>query len=53
MFGFGVWELLLVFGIFLLLFGARKLPDLASVLGGAVHNFRKSLKEGVEEAKTI
>ena len=52
MFGLGVPELLVILFIILLLFGARKLPDLASGLGGAVNAFRKSLK-GEEDTKTI
>lgn len=53
MFGLGIWELVLIFGIVLLLFGARRLPDIASGLGGAVNNFRKAMKEGQDDGKTI
>ena len=49
MFGLGAPELMLIFAILFLLFGARKLPDLASGLGGAVHNFKKALKAGADE----
>lgn len=52
MFGLGMWELVLIFGIVLLLFGARRLPDIASGLGGAVNNFRKAMKES-DTSKTI
>jgi len=41
---FGVWEALLVFGILLLLFGAKKLPDLARGLGSGIRNFKGELQ---------
>ena len=54
MFGMGAPELLLVFAIVFLLFGAKKLPDLASGLGGAVHNFKKAMRGAAdEEAKAL
>jgi sec-independent protein translocase protein TatA len=40
---FGMGELLVVLAIFVLLFGARKLPDLADGMGKAIRNFKKSL----------
>lgn len=51
MFGLGIWELVLIFGIVLMLFGARRLPDIAAGLGGAVGAFKKSLREGNEAAR--
>jgi len=41
-FGFG--EMLLVFGIVMLLFGAKKLPMLARGLGEGIRNFKGELK---------
>ena len=41
---FGVWEALLVFGILMLLFGAKKLPDLARGLGSGIRNFKGELE---------
>jgi len=40
----GVPELLVIFLIILVIFGARKLPQLGSGLGEGIRNFRKSLK---------
>ena len=42
-------ELLVLLGVLLLLFGARKLPDLARSLGSSAKEFRKGLDEGIEE----
>lgn len=41
---FGFTELLLVFGILVLLFGAKKLPELARGLGAGIRNFKGELK---------
>ncbi|HEY4223205.1 MAG TPA: twin-arginine translocase TatA/TatE family subunit [Myxococcota bacterium] len=49
----GLPELLVILFIILLLFGARKLPDLASGLGGAVNSFRKAMKGDDDQPKTI
>ncbi|HYJ24476.1 MAG TPA: twin-arginine translocase TatA/TatE family subunit, partial [Acidimicrobiia bacterium] len=42
-------ELLIVLLIVLLIFGARKLPDLARSLGASAKEFRKGVSEGSEE----
>lgn len=41
-FGFG--EMLLLFGVLMLLFGAKKLPGLARGLGQGIRNFKGELK---------
>jgi sec-independent protein translocase protein TatA len=43
------WEFLLVIAVIALLFGAKKLPDLARSLGSAKNEFDKGLKEGHTE----
>ncbi len=43
------WELLLIFFVILLLFGGKRLPELARGLGKSVREFRKATTE-VEES---
>ncbi|WP_457748899.1 Sec-independent protein translocase subunit TatA/TatB [Sulfurimonas sp.] len=38
-------ELLIIFGIIVLLFGAKKIPDLAKGLGKGIKNFKQEMKE--------
>jgi sec-independent protein translocase protein TatA len=38
-----VWELLLVLVVVLLLFGSKRLPGIASDLGSAIRDFRRSV----------
>jgi len=38
-------ELLIIFGIIVLLFGAKKIPDLAKGLGQGIKNFKKEMKD--------
>lgn len=38
-------ELLLIFGIVVLLFGAKKIPDLAKGLGQGIRSFKKEMKD--------
>lgn len=45
MFGIGPTELILVFLIVFLLFGAKKLPELAKGLGKAIKEFKNAAKE--------
>ena len=40
---FGVMEMVLLFGILVLLFGAKKLPGLAKGLGSGIRNFKGEL----------
>lgn len=49
MFGLRGQELLIVLLIVLLVFGARKLPDLARSLGASAKEFRKGIEEGSTE----
>lgn len=42
-------ELLVIVAVIVLLFGARKLPDLARSMGAASKEFKKGLEEGAAE----
>ncbi|MDH4230994.1 MAG: twin-arginine translocase TatA/TatE family subunit [Nitrospirota bacterium] len=45
MFGLGLQELIIVLVIVMILFGAKRLPELASGMGKAVKNFKKATTE--------
>ncbi|HHO42325.1 MAG TPA: twin-arginine translocase TatA/TatE family subunit [Epsilonproteobacteria bacterium] len=49
----GATELLIILAIIVVLFGAKKIPDLAKGLGQGIKNFKKSVKEDEEEPKEI
>ncbi len=49
MFGVGGWEVVLILAVVLLLFGAKKLPDLAKGLGTGIKEFKKATREVTEE----
>ena len=54
MFGrIGMGELLLIFGIVLIVFGPSKLPSLAKSMGQAVAEFRKGTKELSKELEDL
>ncbi|SFV58674.1 Twin-arginine translocation protein TatA [hydrothermal vent metagenome] len=46
-------ELLVVLAIVVLLFGAKKIPDLAKGMGKGIKDFKKAIKEDDEEPKEI
>ena len=47
--GIGFRELLIILAIALVLFGAKKLKNIGSDLGGAVRGFKKAMNEGEDE----
>lgn len=49
----GTQELILIFAVILLLFGASKLPELARSLGKASGEFKKARMESEKECKNI
>lgn len=44
MFGIGIWELLIVLGIVLLIFGSR-LPSLARSMGKSITEFKRGMHD--------
>ncbi len=48
MFGLRGQELIIILVVVLLLFGARKLPELARSLGASAKEFRKGIEEGAK-----
>lgn len=43
--GLGMWELVLIFMVFLLVFGAKRLPEIGQSLGKGIREFKGSLRE--------
>jgi len=48
-FGIGGWEVVLILGAILILFGAKKLPELAKGLGSGIKEFKKATREVTDE----
>ncbi len=45
----GFSEILLIMVIFLLVFGAKRLPEIGSAMGKGIREFKKSMKEVTDE----
>ncbi|PCF95085.1 Sec-independent protein translocase subunit TatA [Vreelandella nigrificans] len=43
--GISIWQLLIVLGIIILIFGTKKLRNVGTDLGGAVKGFKKAMHE--------
>lgn len=48
----GFTEILIIVGIIMLLFGAKKIPELAQGLGKGIKEFKKAVKDPVENKET-
>lgn len=48
----GGWEILLILAVIILLFGARKLPELARGLGQGVKEFKKATRNDVQDGRS-
>ncbi len=49
--GLGMWEIILIFMAFLLLFGAKRLPEIGSALGKGIREFKGSVRDIERELK--
>ena len=49
MFGMGHWEILIIVLIVLLVFGAKRIPEMAQGLGRGIKEFRKAMHDVQEE----
>lgn len=48
--GFGsIWHWVIVLLVIVLLFGAKRIPELAKGLGSGIKNFKKAVKDDEEE----
>ncbi len=45
----GGWEIILILAVVLILFGAKRLPELAKGLGTGIKEFKKATKEVTDE----
>jgi sec-independent protein translocase protein TatA len=43
--GISIWQLLIILAIVLVLFGAKRLRNVGSDLGGAIKGFRQAMRE--------
>ena len=53
MFGLGIWELLVILGIVVILFGAKRLPMIGEGLGGMITSFKKARKKEDSENPVV
>ncbi len=52
MFGLGIHELIIIFLIIMVLFGAKKLPEMGKGLGEGIRLFKRAAEHPEEEAET-
>ena len=51
--GLGMWEMIMIFLVVLLLFGAKRLPEIGSSLGKGIREFKGSIREIEREVKAV
>ncbi len=51
--GIGTWQIIVIVLVVLLLFGGKKIPELAQGLGKGIKNFKDEIKEGEDENADI
>jgi sec-independent protein translocase protein TatA len=49
MFGLGVQELMIIFLIIIVLFGAKKIPEIAKGLGKGIREFKRATEHGADD----
>lgn len=49
----GIWEMVPILVVLLVLFGAKKLPELARAMGSSINMFKKGLADGDEGADEL
>ena len=49
----GGWEIVLILAVVLILFGAKKLPELAKGLGKGINEFKKASREVTDEIQNV
>ena len=53
MFGLGTQEILLILLLVLILFGAKKIPEIMRGLGQGIRQFKQASQEAVDEVKSL
>ena len=48
--GISIWQLAIVLGIVVLLFGTKKLRNIGGDMGSAINSFKKAMKDGEKDA---
>ncbi len=48
--GISIWQLVIVLGIVVLLFGTKKLRNIGGDMGSAINSFKKAMKDGEKDA---
>ncbi|HEY9201747.1 MAG TPA: twin-arginine translocase TatA/TatE family subunit [Gammaproteobacteria bacterium] len=48
--GISIWQLVIVLGIVILLFGTKKLRNMGGDMGSAINSFKKAMKSGEQDA---
>lgn len=48
--GISIWQLAIVLGIVILLFGTKKLRNMGGDMGSAINSFKKAMKDGSADA---
>lgn len=52
MFGMGPWEIVMILVVVLLVFGAKRIPEIAQSLGKGITEFKRGVKDVQTEIET-